>query len=184
MNIKQLQKDVLKKQSSSTKKWKEASAATIFRVGTTEIVVNPRVFSPKPDSVLLATKMRVNPGEVVLDTCAGTGIQTIYAIKKGAAKVYSCDINPDAVANIKLNVKKYKFGMKVKVFRANLFPKIDTRVNVLIANPPYTDHKTCDVIEKSVWDKNHLTLKKLLKEAPEYLQPKGRMYLSWASTAY
>jgi release factor glutamine methyltransferase len=183
MDLKQLQKDTLKNQANSIEKWRNAQAPKFFRVGAIKIIVNPNVFSPKPDSVLLARKMIIKPGEIVLDTCAGTGIQTIFAVKKGAGRVYSCDINPDAVANIKLNVKNHKLEKIINVYNANLFPKIKVKADVIIANPPYTDHEPKNIIEKSVWDKNHTTLKRLLKDAPKYLKPSGRMYVSWANFA-
>lgn len=184
MNLNQLKKDVLKKQSRSTKLWGNKTKPSTIKVDNVEITVLPKVFSPKPDSILLARKMKIQEGETVLDTCAGTGIQTIYAAKiKNASKVYSCDINPYAVANIKLNVKKHKLEKKVKVFRTNLFPETKRLFDVIVANPPYTDCKPKNIVEKSVWDPEHKTLKNLLKEAKKYLKPNGRVYLSWANFA-
>ncbi|MCL4382864.1 class I SAM-dependent methyltransferase [Patescibacteria group bacterium] len=128
--------------------------------------------------------MVIKPGEKVLDTCAGSGIQTIYAAKlKGAGQVYSCDINPYAVANIKLNARKNNLEKIVTVFHADLFPKEKILFDVIVANQPYTDYKPTDIVGKSVWDEKHRTLKKLLNDAPKYLKAKGRMYISWANFA-
>ena len=184
MNLTQLQKDILKKQISSIQKWRNEPKQTTFKIDDIEIIVSPKVFSPKLDSVLLAKKMRIKPGELVLDTCAGTGIQTIYAsLVKKARMVYSCDINPFAVSNIKLNMQKYRLENKVKVFKTNLFPETKVLFDVIVANPPYTDYKSKDVIEKSVWDPKHKTLIGLLKNSHKYLKQIGRMYVSWANFA-
>jgi methylase of polypeptide subunit release factors len=182
--MQRLKKDVLKMQAGAIKTWRSRTDSIIIKVDSIEIIVSPKVFEPKPDSILLAKKMGIKPGEIVLDTCAGSGIQTIYAATvKGAGKVYSCDINPYAVANIKLNVRKHNLGKIVKVFRANLFPEGKTYFDVIVSNPPYTDHKSKDIVEKSVWDEKHKTLKHLLKDAPKYLKPEGKMYISWANFA-
>lgn len=184
MNLNQLKKDVLKKQSRSIRLWRNKTKPSTIKVDGVEITVLPQVFSPKSDSILLAKRMKIKKGETVLDTCAGTGIQTIYAAKiKNAGRVYSCDINPYAVANIKLNVKKHSLEKKVKVFQTNIFPKKIELFDVIIANPPYTDHQPKNIVEKSVWDQGHKTLKNLLREAKKYLKSNGRIYLSWANFA-
>lgn len=184
MNLNQLKKDVLEKQSRSIRLWRNKTKPSTIKIDSVKITVLPQVFSPKPDSILLAKTMKIKRGETVLDTCAGTGIQTIYAAKiKNASKVYSCDINPYAVTNIELNVKKHKLEKKVKIFRTNLFPKTKMLFDVITANPPYTDHKSKNIVEKSVWDSEHKTLRNLLREAKNYLKPNGRIYLSWANFA-
>lgn len=179
----EFQKQIIARQTDAVKKWLSADKPKIEKFGKLDLIILPKVFSPKTDSILLASKMKIRKGNIVIDTCAGSGIQTIYAVLKGASMVYSCDINLFAVENIKLNVKKYNFENKIKVFKTDLFPKLDIKADVIIANPPYTDNIAKNITEKSVWDKDHRTLKILFKRIPNYLNEDGRVYISWANFA-
>ncbi|MCP5004364.1 MAG: methyltransferase [Planctomycetes bacterium] len=77
-----------------------------------------------------------------------------------AKHVTATDINPISVDNIVLNAKINALEYKLTAIKTDLFPSdTSSKYDVIIINPPYTNHPTKDIVEKSVWDKNHSTIK-------------------------
>jgi methylase of polypeptide subunit release factors len=98
--------------------------------------------------------------------------------------VTATDINPGSIANIELNAKINHFENKLTVIKADLFPSdTNSKYDVITINPPYTNHPAKDIVEKSVWDKDHLTIKKFLRLVKNYLMKDGVIYLGWADFA-
>lgn len=60
----------------------------------------------------------VKPGEVVIDMFAGIGYWSIYLAKK-AKKVYSIDINPDAIEYLRKNAFLNKVENKIEILQGD-----------------------------------------------------------------
>ncbi len=147
-----------------------------------KIRVNPGVFYPASDTKLLIKSIRVYPHEKILEAFAGTGAISIFCALK-AGEIMATDINPKAIENINENIHMHKLERKMKAVCANIFPVKIEEFDVIILNPPYTDKKARNFIEKSMLDENHTTIKRFFKKARRYLAPKGRIYASWANFA-
>jgi HemK-related putative methylase len=146
-----------------------------------DIIILPNVFYPATDTELIINTVEIKPEDVVLEPCSGTGIISLFLAEK-AKLVVATDINPDAVKNIEVNFKKYNLK-NVKVLNADLFPELDIKYDKIVINPPYTDKEAKDVVEKAFWDKEHSVVKKFFREARNYLNKNGTIYLSWANFA-
>ncbi|MFA6215660.1 MAG: methyltransferase [Patescibacteria group bacterium] len=161
---------------------KKETKPRLLKINRIKLVILPKVFPPKTDSRLLAQSIKIKNGEVVLDACSGCGVVAIFAARL-AAKVTATDINPAAIINILENAKINNLKNKIIPLKTNLFPKRHRKFDVITINPPYTDYHALDIVEKSVFDLNHKTLIYFFKKAKNYLEPGGRIYLSWANFA-
>lgn len=148
-----------------------------------EMVMLPNVFPPYVDSLLMIGSMDIPDNSVVLDACSGSGIIALHASRK-AKIVYATDINRHAVENINENIAIHGLHDKIKAFEANIFPPYsDIKFDIITINPPYTDHKAIDIVEKSVWDEDHESLKYFFGNVLKYLAKNGKIYLGWADFA-
>jgi len=147
-----------------------------------KIVVFPSVFYPAIDTKLLITAADVRPDETVLEPCAGTGAISIFLAEK-AKQVVATDVNPAAVRNIEENARKHRIQDKIRVYQADLFPRIKKKFDVIVINPPYTDNPTRNFVEQAFWDEQHKVVKRFFKRAARHLAENGRIFLSWANFA-
>ncbi len=148
-----------------------------------ELVVLPGAFPPYLDSTLMIRAMTIYNGDHVLEVGTGCGIIAIAAAQR-AASVVATDINPAAVESVRLNAERFGLSDRLSVVEADLFPAHRAeRFDVVIFNPPYTDHPAADVIERSVWDPGHETVRRFFSAVADVLQPEGRIYLGWADFA-
>ena len=94
------------------------------------------VYEPAEDTYLLLkwAQRLIKPGQRVLEICAGTGYVGLHLLKRGARVDFS-DAYSKSVRNIRLNLRRN--GLRARVFRAYLFPRVFKRYDWIIANPPY-----------------------------------------------
>ncbi len=158
--------------------------------------VTPDVLIPRPETEwlvekglgIIAAKIKRKKRHIkVLDLATGSGCIAI-SIAKHAPKgteVTATDISPKALLIAKANAKANK--VKVKYVQSNLFKKITSEFDVIIANLPYvplSDYKKHHPGLKFE-PKNAITdggdtfklLKQFLKEAPNYLSPGGAVII-------
>lgn len=167
-------------QQNKMKKMRICKKPYIVRFLRKKICVKPEVFYPATDTKLLAQSTIIKSAEKVLEVFAGTGAISIFCAPK-AAKIVATDINPKAIDNINENIHLHKLKRKMKAVCANIFPAKNETFDVIILNPPYTDKKARNIIEKSMWDENHAAIKRFFKNANNYLTPRGKIYASWAN---
>ncbi len=173
----ELQKAYIEKIRSCTEKY------FIYHEGK-KLVIKPNVFPPYLDSHIIIKSLKIEKHQNVLDVCSGSGIIGIFACDK-AKHVTATDINPSSIDNIVENAVINNFEGKLTAVQADLFPSDMScqKYDVIIFNPPYTDHDTKDIIEKSVWDKDHLTVKRFFRLVHNHLNTDGVIYLGWADFA-
>lgn len=184
MDLISFKNETIERNRESLKRWRDQKEPRQFDIDGLKIKVLANVFPPKTDSVLLAQSVDIKKGDIVLDTCAGSGIQAVYLAKiKKVGRVYSCDISDYAIENIKLNAEINGVSDKIEVIKCDVFPKLDIKYDVIMANPPYTDYEAKDILERSLWDKGNTVVKTILTKGRDYLKKGGKMYLSWANFA-
>ena len=76
-------------------------------------------FSPRLSYERERVAEQVNDGEVVLDMFAGVGPFSVLIAKRHEAKVYSIDINPDAVHYLKQNIVLNKVQTRVEAMHGD-----------------------------------------------------------------
>ncbi len=140
--------EIIRLQTEKIERMKLCKTLYTMDVLGKEIVVFPRVFSPATDTRLLIETLLqrdfIRDTDVVLELCAGTGIISLFLAEK-AKKVVATDIHPDAVENIKENCRRHNQEGKLSAFNTDLFPNAEQRFDVIVVNPPYTDHIATDI---------------------------------------
>jgi len=115
----------------------------------------------------------------VLDMGTGTGIQALYAAKSDAVEsVLAIDIDPEAIAYCRSNVKNDKITFEVSDLFSNVKGKFDT----IIFNPPYLpqDKGIKDVALYGGKEGYELT-KRFFEEAGEHIMPNGKILIVFSS---
>lgn len=130
----------------------------------------------------------------VLDLCAGSGCIGIAVLKniKNSHVVFG-ELDKTLIQQIRINLKLNKiFRDKYQLVQSNLFKDIKGKFDFILTNPPYVALKRKNKVQKSVLQyEPHLALfgrkdglfliKKILKQAPKYLNENGKIWLEFDS---
>ncbi len=120
-----------------------------------------------------------------LDLCTGSGcLAILLALAFPRARVDASDLAPAALAVARRNLRTYRLGRRVKLWRADLFTGLKPeRYDLIVANPPYVDAKAMRSLPREYRHEPKLALaggrdglqfvRRILKEAAEFLQPGG-----------
>lgn len=146
-----------------------------------KIIVDPGVYGTSGDSELMANSVYIEKSENFLEIGCGTGIISLVLAKR-AKEGIGVDINDRAVENSKYNADRYKIA-NVKFFKSDVFEKVSEKFDVIVCNPPYTNHEASDTIDRMFWDPEDEMKRKFFKEVKKYLKPGGRIYFGWANFA-
>src|SRR2546428_13579361 len=76
------------------------------RGGPFELMLTREVFAPTHTSREMAEGLVVNPGDVVIDVGAGSGVLSFVAARLGAARVYGSEVNGQAVPPARQNAER------------------------------------------------------------------------------
>ena len=138
------------------------------------------VYEPAEDSWLMVHHLPELKG-TVLDIGCGTGIISIHLAKQGS-KVTAIDLNPNAVEATGFNAVNN--GTDIEILEGDLFvPVVGRRFGTIVCNPPYLPQTEVDyedpalalAVEGGIGGIEFIT--RFLKEAAEYLDPYGSIYL-------
>lgn len=146
--------------------------------------VFPRVYKGSTDTELMCEVLGNKvEGKNVWEIGTGTGLVALVAKKCKAKYVLATDLNPDAVKNTKRNSEL--LNLEIDVEQYDLFGNVSKRFDVIVFNPPYTNHSRSSVrkFEMSFWDPGHKTTEKFIKSAKKYLNVSGKIFIGWASFA-
>ena len=141
------------------------------------------IYEPAEDSYLLSKAVKENIKKLIgrnenftfLEMGSGSGIILKSAFDSGIKKenIFSCDINPEAVAECK------KLGFNC--VKSNLFQKIKGKYNLIVFNPPYLP------LDKNEPENSRLgttggkigseLANKFLKQAKKHMSRNGRIFL-------
>ena len=104
----------------------------------------------------------------VLDVGCGGGVIAGLMALNGASKVVGVDINPNAVADARLNAGILKIEDRVDFRLGDLFSPINDNetFDVIYADLPFTDGYPKDMLEKAFFDPNLNSIKRLIQAIP------------------
>ena len=128
------------------------------------------------------------PAGKVLDLCTGGGsIGIATALLWPECEVELTDISKDALDLAKKNVDLHGLGGRVKVIEGDLFGNIDSRYDLIIANPPYVSLQEYDELPAEFTCEPSLGListdaglqipLKILRDSVDYLSDDGLLVL-------
>jgi release factor glutamine methyltransferase len=151
------------------------------KIGKTSFVIFSGVFDPKISisSVLLASKISVNPNESVLDMGTGSGILGIIAAKQ-AKNVIAIDINPNVIHCAYINARIHKVNKKIAFIVSDLFESLkkEELFDLIIYNPPYFSKSAKNMLQRAWCDTNIL---QFLSQSKYFLKQKGRLIITFSS---
>jgi len=153
-------------------------------VSKINIVKFDGVYEPAEDSYLFVNHMPEIEGSVLEIGC-GTGIIGISLALRGH-KVTAVDVNPQAIKASKLNSKEN--NVDLEILEGNMFSPVKGRVfDTIVCNPPYLPISEDDYNDPNLAlaveggpTGSEFTIE-LLKQATNYLNPKGSVYLILSS---
>jgi release factor glutamine methyltransferase len=119
---------------------------------TISVAVGPGVFTPRPETELLAgwaiERAQEMEAPVVVDLCTGSGaIAKAIAAEVPHARVHAVELDPDAFAWAQRNLA----GTGVDLSRGDLadaLPELDGQVDVVVCNPPYVPLTAFDGVDQ------------------------------------
>lgn len=149
--------------------------------------VLPNVYAPEffDDSLWYARQLKEIVGSrSLLEIGTGTGVIAIFCAQNGA-KVVATDINPDAVANARINASRYNLVISVR--EGNLYEPLqpEEKFDFIFWAHPFNswDMPVEDMLLKSGIDPRYESLKGYIAEAKNYLAPMGKLLLGTGDSA-
>jgi release factor glutamine methyltransferase len=133
-------------------------------LGPVEVAVGPGVFIPRPETELLLEwglrEVADIATPVVVDLCTGSGALALaVAASRPDAVVHAVDVDSAALTWAQRNVAEHVAagGTPVTVHAADvrspdLLVELETRVDLVLCNPPYVPDGTAVPPEVSEWD--------------------------------
>ncbi len=124
------------------------------------------------------------PAGKVLDICTGGGgIGIATALLWPDCEVDLADISSDALDLAKKNVALHGLGSRVRTIQSDLFDDIDSRYDLIVANPPYVPVEEYDELPAEFGNEPPLGLisagnglqipLKILRDSVDYLSSEG-----------
>lgn len=154
----------------------------VFVAGIT-ITVLPGVWSPAYDwsgDFMIANFPDVK-GKDVLEIGCGSGLISVHAALSGARHVTAVDINPLAVENTAINLKKYGISLGT-VIVSNGFSAVSGDFDIVVFNAPYHGCRPDDMLEYACADENYQTLRAFFGDLGCHLRPNGQVELGFSES--
>jgi release factor glutamine methyltransferase len=115
-----------------------------------ELVVDPRVLIPRPETELLVELALALPRRArVLDCCCGSGAVAL-ALKDERPDLEVCgsDVDPGAIAVAQANSARLRLDVTWR--RADLLAGLPDAYDAILANPPYVESATIATLEPEI----------------------------------
>lgn len=170
-----------------------------------DILVDPRVLIPRPETELLVERaiqaalerqrsleaQQQPPLLRIADVGTGSGAMAIaLAIHLAEARIYATDISEAALQVARMNVARNRMLDRVTLLQGDLLAPLPEQVDLIVSNPPYT---ILDQIDVDVYRyQPHLALdggaqgvelyQRLLDQAPRWLRAGGVILMEIGAT--
>ena len=137
------------------------------------------VFSPVRGEYLELIKSAPlpNPCASAWDIGTGTGVISAVLAKRGLKTILATDTDPRALACAQENFERLGITEQVQLQQADLFPKTDTKADLIVCNPPWLPAKAAAPIERAIFDEKSQMLKGFLLGVGAHLSAHGQAWL-------
>ncbi|GAB4204166.1 MAG: peptide chain release factor N(5)-glutamine methyltransferase [Roseiflexaceae bacterium] len=158
--------------------------------------VTPAVLVPRPETELLVERAlefarNLPAGAQIADIGAGSGaIAVALAVHLPQARISAVDLSAEALAVAGRNAARHGVAGRVRLLQGDLLAPLDSPVDLLVSNPPYT--VLAEIDEGVRRHEPHLALdggpdglelyRRLLAAAPPLLRPGGAVLLEIGAT--
>lgn len=143
----------------------------------------PMVMRPSPYTLALAEQLRPAHVTQALDMGCGSGFLAILLALQGTEQVWAVDHDDAAVAATVHNAKLNHVAGRIHVAQSNLFSAIPhaIRFDLIVANPPATPAWHAIPHYNQAGSDGRLVIDRLITQAPNHLQPGGRLLFAHSS---
>jgi release factor glutamine methyltransferase len=145
------------------------------------LTIDEGVYQTAGDSELMAEVVQINNSESFLEIGCGSGFISLVLAKKGLNGV-GVDINSKAVGNSIKNAKDLDI-QNVSFFRSDVFENVRGTFDIIVCNPPYSEHEVTSDIDRMFWDSQNKMKKNFFVDVDRYLKTNGAIYFGWANFA-
>ena len=145
-----------------------------------EISVDPGVYEPAEDSMLMIEALDVGEGDAVLEIGCGSGIIALTCAKAGA-KVTAADVSAEAIECTRKNAERN--GLRIRSIRSDLLGSVEGEYDIIMFNPPYLPK---DEVDDRSWTGGPTGLEitfAFLRECRGHLSQGGKIYTIVSSLA-
>lgn len=172
--------------------WRTPGVAVVYVEGLYLVVAIPPTYPTArwtkqpiyigPDSQYLVgalpARMR---GKRVLDICAGSGVQGLSCLARGAVSVVALERNPATAAVARFNAHLNGFGSEFSVVESDLFERLPhgSMFDLVVSNPPFMP-----VMETLPYpicgaggDDGTTLLRQIVAKLPTLLAPRGDAFV-------
>ncbi len=130
------------------------------------------------DGVLLGACCNFENAENILDIGTGTGLLSLMAAQKSAAKITAVEIDNDAYLQAVENVKNSKFSDRIKIFHGDFLTFYKTcgeKYGYIISNPPFFENafKSNDYKRNFARHTDSLPFEMMIKGVKEIISENG-----------
>ena len=138
----------------------------------------PGVSIPRVDTYILYRAARAYEASAVWEPFAGSGAISIGLARRGA-RVWATDISGKAVACIRQNAHLNHCHDRIHSRRLDVAVAPKRKFDLIVANPPYTEHRVSCVEERMAWDPERKAIKAFMKVSRQSLHASGVILFSW-----
>lgn len=157
-------------------------AARVVMVEGTPLLTLPQVFPPNSFTTSLVLRNREQlRGLDVLDVGCGAG--ALEVLTAGLVKsLHATDVSAEAVRTTRLNLAWHEVK-HVQVMQSDLLENVQGDFDVIVFNAPFFPGKAQNAAEQQWLGDNGKILERFLQTAPQYLRPRGEIWLTHADIA-
>ncbi len=146
-----------------------------------KIDVFPEVYPPAEDTFLLLDSIDTWPEDYAVEVGTGTGYVALH-LCQSVDRVIAIDSQYAAVRNTMSNARNNSLEHKVSVIQSDLLTAIDPRekFSIIAFNPPYLPKEDSGTSLDHALIGGEIgieTTERFIRNAVEYLQPEGRIYI-------
>ncbi|MCK5150503.1 MAG: tRNA (adenine(22)-N(1))-methyltransferase TrmK [Candidatus Thorarchaeota archaeon] len=152
-----------------------------------KIDVFPDVYPPAEDTFLLLDSIDTKPSDRALEVGSGTGYVALH-LCQAVSQVIAIDISFAAVRNTIANVRTNSLQNKCTVIQSEMLTGLSPRekFSIIAFNPPYlpAEEGGTSLDHALIGGEVGIELtERFIRQAVEYLQPEGRLYVVVSSLA-
>jgi release factor glutamine methyltransferase len=151
-----------------------------------------RAMVPRPETEELVELLKAEGGgrraERIVDVGTGSGVIALsLAVKFPETEVHAVDVSDDALALARENAARLGLSERIQFAKGDLLENIPERFDLIVANLPYVSMQDRQSLSREVLcdpevalfggERGDELVRKLIEQAPEYLQPNGLLAL-------